>query len=150
MDILLHIFLLSMILAFAVAKFEIQVEGQDGWAKNLPTWKVKNRLTEVFFGEQPLTGYHVWLVVVLLIALHSGFFAGIAWTLKLELQIIGCFLIAIVAEDFFWFVLNPGFGIKKFNGINAHWHKSWVSIVPGFYVKYFLIAAILIVLSFFV
>jgi hypothetical protein len=147
MQILINLFIVALILAFAVAKLEIQIEGPDGWAKNLPTWKIKNKLTEFFFAEQPLTGYHVWLVIVLLIAFHAGFAIGYPWSFSLELKIIGCFLAAIVFEDFFWFVLNPSFGIKKFNRIGAYWHKSWVGVFPGFYIKYMTIAILLIVLS---
>ena len=144
MSVLISIFLFSIVLAFAVAKLEIQIEGKDGWAKNLPTWRIKNRLTKFFYGEQPLTGYHFWLVVVLLIALHSGFFAGLPWSLSLELKIMGCFWLAVVIEDFLWFALNPYYGVKKFNRTEAHWHTLWILGLPALYWIYGIFATFLI------
>ena len=46
--------------ALSFALVEIQIEGQHGWASNLPTWKVENRWTHLFCGRRPLTGYHLY------------------------------------------------------------------------------------------
>lgn len=54
-----------------------------------------------------------------------------------------------ILQDFFWFVINPNFGLVKFNSAYATW-LSWLKIgafeVPYFYVAY----AILAVTSWFV
>jgi hypothetical protein len=51
------------------------------------------------------------------------------------------YLIGTVLEDFFWFVINPFYGIQKFNSQNAFWLLNWINIgveIPLFYLRYFL------------
>jgi hypothetical protein len=131
----LKMFLFSLLIAFIVAKLEIEIEGSDGWAKNLPTWKLHNKWTRVFLGKQPLTGYHLWLVLTIVASLHFPFVLGYPWSLSLEFKMIALFWVAVIAEDFLWFVLNPAFGFKKFNKTYAIWHQEWVGIFPMLYVR---------------
>ena len=137
-----------IIASFIVAKLEINIEGKDGWAKNLPTWRIKNRYTKLLLGESPLTGYHLWLFITIITLLQFAFFIGLKWSISLELQIVALFFLAIVLEDFFWFVFNPYYGIKKFNKINAHWHIHWVGILPMLYLKYFVLIVTCLLISF--
>ena len=118
-----------ILVAFFIAKLEIQVEGKDGWAKNLPTWKVNNRLTKMLLREHPFTGYHLWAFLTMAILLHFPFFLGFAWNLSLEIKIISTFFLIAVLEDFLWFVLNPYFGLKKFNSKEVGWHR-WIGPIP--------------------
>ena len=39
------------------ALLEMQIEGPNGWTASLPTWRVENRWTRLFFSSKPLTGY---------------------------------------------------------------------------------------------
>ena len=51
------------------------------------------------------------------------------------------YLIGIVLEDFFWFVVNPFYGIQRFNSQNAFWLMHWLDVgveIPLFYVRYLL------------
>src|SRR5580700_385073 len=70
-------------LAFAFARVEIEIEGPNGWAANLPTWRVSNRWTKLFYGNRPLTGYHFWLQVFVFLMAHLPFaldFAPWSWS----------------------------------------------------------------------
>ena len=135
------------IISFFIAKLEINIEGKGGWARNLPTWKVKNRLTAVIWGDLPLTGYHLWLIGSVLLFLHFPFFLGLLWSLGLEFEIIALFFFFWMLEDFFWFVLNPSYGIRKFNKESIVWHSKWIGRVPISYVKFFSAGAIMLALS---
>ncbi len=133
--LLLKMFLFSLLIAFIVAKLEINIEGKHGFARDLPTWRLKNKFTKLIWGEYTLTGYHLWLEDLIIVMLHLPFFLGFPWSIARELQLVALFLIAVVVEDFFWFWLNPSFGIKKFNKTYATWHESWALGVPTFYIK---------------
>jgi hypothetical protein len=66
--------------------------------------------------------------------------------IKPEIKLVGTlatgYLSGIVLEDFFWFVLNPYYGIQKFNSQSAVWLIHWTKIgnieIPLFYVRYLL------------
>ena len=150
MEQLFNMFIFCVIASLVVAKLEINIEGSEGWAKNLPTWRIKNRLTRLFVGNQYFTGYHFWLIIVLLTFLQFPFFIGVHWGLSMELKIIGMFWLAVLMEDFFWFLLNPSFGIKKFNKKYAYWHLGWIGFIPTIYFKYFFLTSSLLLLSYFV
>jgi len=123
------IILFVLISAFIIAKLEIQIEGKDGGAKNLPTWRIKNNWTRLILGNHPFTGYHFWAFLALFTFLHLPFFIGISWNLKLEITILTMLLLITLAEDFLWFILNPNYGIKRFNSRHVSWHR-WIGPVP--------------------
>ena len=55
------LFILALgITAVLFALLEIQIEGPNGWASSLPTWRVENRWTRLFYSSKPLTGYHLY------------------------------------------------------------------------------------------
>lgn len=137
----------AIILAFVWAKLEIQIEGKDGWAKNLPTWKIKNRFTDFVLSGSPLTGFHFWIITLLLLSFHLPFFIGVPWSFKIEIGLIGIFLIFLIVEDFLWFLLNPYYGIRKFNQENIPWHKKWLGPIPIAYIVCCTLGTILILAS---
>src|SRR5260370_39384856 len=51
------LYLLAIVIAaFLWANLEIHIEGSQGWAANLPTWKVdKHILLDLFYGGRPAT-----------------------------------------------------------------------------------------------
>lgn len=130
-----------------MAKLEIEIEGKDGWASNLPTWRIKNRFTRLMWGEQPYTGYHFWAGVMLVNLLHFPFWLGLPWSINLELQILAVAFLGVIFEDFFWFIFNPHFGFKKFSKEYATWHKGWWGRVPFLYIKMLLFTIICFGLS---
>ncbi len=133
-----------LLLAFLFAKVEIHIEGANGWAANLPTWRVKNKLTDIFYGGRPLTGYHLWLQLFVLAFSHLPFVLGTEWTWRAEALLVSFVILFWIVEDFLWFVLNPHFGIAKFTKDNVWWHRhSWFLIAPR---EYFLMGGLAIAL----
>ena len=132
----LRIFIFDLIIAFCLAKLEIQIEGKHGWAEMLPTWRIKNKFTKIIWGDQPYTGYHFWIFTTIFALLHFPFFIEPqSWTVSKELLIIAHAFIGIIIEDFLWFVLNPAYGFKKFNNRYAPWHVNWKFKLPTLYYK---------------
>lgn len=139
--------LFATLLAFMVAKLEIQIEGKEGWANHLPTYRFKNWFSRIFLGEYEMTGYHVWLNTTLITFAHFIFFAGVPWSIDMEFRILGVFFIGAALEDLFWFILNPEFGIRKFQRQHVPWFR-WVGFLPALHIFYFSLAGVLIFLSY--
>jgi hypothetical protein len=57
-------------LAFILALWEVQIEGKDGWAARLPTWRLENAWVLKVTGGRPLTGYHVFMIVFMISMVH--------------------------------------------------------------------------------
>ncbi|MEO6728901.1 MAG: hypothetical protein ABIM99_03185 [Candidatus Dojkabacteria bacterium] len=123
-------FIFVLVASFFWAMMEIQIEGKDGWAAALPTWRYKIYLKYIW--EREITGYHFFLMSFILVLLHSVFIF-FPWTIGIEFRILAFFLILGVIEDFLWFILNPAFGLKKFNRIEVPWHSMWFLGIPTFY-----------------
>lgn len=129
----------TIILSLLVAKLEINIEGEHGWAEKLPTHRIKNKITDLMLGGAHLTGYHFWLFSTIIFLLHLPFLMGIGWDLAAELKTLGYFFIFLIVEDFLWFVLNPAFGLRKFTKTHIHWHKNWIGFLPkNYYLGIFL------------
>lgn len=133
------LFFIGLLAAAATfALLEIQVEGPNGWAANLPTWRfpstgIGSWITRLFPGR-PLTGYHLWMLVFMAVVVHLQFAFGLPWSLSGEMRAIAFFLLFWVAEDFLWFVLNPHFGIRRFRPEHIPWHRrSWWWLAPRDY-----------------
>lgn len=128
-------FLAASVIAFIVAKLEINIEGKHGWAESLPTGHFKNKFTKILWGKEWITAYHLWLALLIFTFLHFPFWFGHVWTLSIELQLIAGFLYGILLEDILWFVMNPYYGIRKLNKENAPWHNNWLGPIPGMYTR---------------
>jgi hypothetical protein len=119
------------LISYFFAKVEIHIEGKNGWAASLPTWRIeKHWLLDVFWGGRPLTGYHAWVFPFILLISHLGFFLIGGWTWELELRTMGVVALFWTAEDFLWFVLNPAFGLRSFKKGRIPWHTRWVLGMP--------------------
>ena len=101
--------LFVLVTAFTFARVEIEIEGPHGWAEKLPTWRISNRWTKLFYGSRPLTGYHLWMQLFVVLMAHLPFGLS-AWHLTWgrELQVVGFIMLFFVIEDFLWFVLVTG------------------------------------------
>ena len=50
---------------------EIQIEGPNGWATSLPTWRIEHHpLLDIFWGGRAMTGYHAWFFSFILLVFH--------------------------------------------------------------------------------
>jgi len=133
------------VLAFILAAVEIEIEGKYGWAEKLPTWYRKNGYTRIFsiFGVyRPLTGYHLFMKLFIIVVFHAGFFLGLQWTLTKELMLLAIMVFYFIMWDFLWFVLNPNYTIKNYSKEKIWWfNKSyWIF---GLFPQEYLIAFIL-------
>ncbi len=136
--------------SFLWAKLEIQIEGKDGWAANLPTWRIeKHLLLDILYGGRPLTGYHVWAFLFVFFFFHFPFIALGTWSFRGELQLIGFYDVFWVVEDFLWFILNPHYGWKTFSKKFVWWHRRWVLGLPLDYWVLGIIGLTLIFLPFY-
>jgi hypothetical protein len=126
-----------VVLGFVFAKVEIQIEGDHGWAEKLPTWRIeKHPLLDIFWGGRPITGYHTWVFLFMALVFHLPMFLTHAISIELEARILGALAMFWIIEDFFWFVLNPAYGVRRFRRDQIPWHKKWVGPVPTDYVVF--------------
>jgi len=147
------VYLFVVVTIFAI--LETQIEGKDGWAKNLPCWRPKPssfaaKLYAAFMNGKELTGYHAAIFPLPLLILHFPFVAGTSWTFVRELETISIYFLMAVAWDFLWFLWNPAYGLKRFKPKFIPWHKKWWGKVPTDYpngliisVAFFLVARII-------
>ncbi len=136
-------------LAWVFALTEIQIEGAAGWAASLPTWRIEHHpLLDLFWGGRPLTGYHTGMFLFMFMVFHLGFFLHARPSWRLEARVLGSLMVFWICEDFFWFVLNPAFGLKHFDPDNVPWHRHWWAGVPSDYILFLAAGASLLVYSF--
>lgn len=134
------LFLYTVFLALIWALMEIEIEGKDGWAKNLPTWRIaKHPLLDFLYGGAEITGYHVYAFGGILAFFHLPFVWTRSWSWTGEAHAFGAFCLFWVIEDYLWFVINPHFGPKGLNPRQAWWHKRWLWRLP---VNYYISGAI--------
>lgn len=131
--LLFGLFVLATAALFAL--LEIEIEGENGWAITLPTWRIDNRWTRIFFGSRALTGYHLYVHIFILLILHLPYGLSLvepSWAA--ELRILAFLILFWILEDFLWFVFNPSFGIRRFTAADIWWHRpSWWWIMPREY-----------------
>lgn len=130
-------------LAVILALWEIQIEGKDGWAANSPGWRIEKGWLMKLTGGRPLTGYHVFMTIFLIAIVHLPVFF-LNWNWRLEFALIGFYIGMVLLEDFFWFALNPYYGIKSFRKGKIWWHKRWWGPLPDFYWVLIIIGGLLI------
>jgi hypothetical protein len=137
--------------ALLFALVEIEIEGKDGWAMNLPTWyrrkPVYARVYAFLLSGKPLTGYHAVMFSIPFVSFHVGLAFGQPWSWGLEARVIASYLVWNVTWDFLWFVLNPHFGWARFRKGQIWWHGGvWIGRLPIDYVNAlwlsFLVAAL--------
>lgn len=143
-------FLAALVTASLVAALlEVEIEGGEGWAANLPTWRLENAWTRALLGNRAITGYHVYIHLFVLALLHLPFVLDIApLTVRSELRILAFLVLFWIFEDFLWFMVNPAYGLRGFRKRNARWHaRSWWWIMPREYWIFTPIGIALYVLS---
>jgi hypothetical protein len=131
-----RLLLFTAVLSFVWAMMEIQIEGPDGWARNLPTWRLaKHPWLNFIYGGAEITGYHVWAFGGIFLFFHIPFVWNASWTWRGEAHIVGAFALFWVLEDYLWFVFNPHFGWRGLRPDKALWHRRWLW---GFPVNYYI------------
>lgn len=118
--------------AFLLAALEVEAEGRYGWAEKMPTWYrtrgSAGRIYGLMMGGKPLTGYHLFMFFLPLVAVHAGFFLGVQWSVSGELIVLARYFALAVLWDGLWFVLNPAYGMGGFRREKVWWHAKsyWV------------------------
>lgn len=117
------------------ALLEIQIEGPDGWAANLPTWEARPRWLRWLLGSRSITGYHLYIHLLVLVLVHLPFGLGLlAFSLHAEARILAFLVLFWVLEDFLWFALNPAWGLRRFRRSEIPWHAdAWWGFMPRDY-----------------
>lgn len=132
-----HLAFALAVLASALffALLEIQIEGEDGWADGLPTWRYEGRWARLLLGGRAVTGYHVYAHLFVIALAHAAYALGpIPFTWSSEARVVAFIILFWVTEDFLWFVLNPAFGLARFRPQHIPWHRnSWWWIMPREY-----------------
>ena len=119
------------VLALFFAHAEIHIEGEAGWASNLPTWRIEDHwMLDIFWGGRAMTGYHAWVFLFIALFFHFPMFFMGTWSLKLEARALASIMLFWIVEDFLWFILNPAFGLKRFRPEIVTWHKKWIGGAP--------------------
>ncbi len=145
------LFLLAWIalLGLFFAMTEIQIEGAHGWATSLPTWRIeKHWLLDIFWGGRAMTGYHAWVFPFMLLAFHLPLAVTGTVSWRLEARCLGSLMLFWIVEDFLWFVLNPAYGLAKFNPQSIPWHKHWLLGMPTDYLVFTIMGGMLLSWSF--
>lgn len=126
-----YLFFASLIFAL----LEVQIEGEAGWASDLPTWRYENRITRALLGNRPITGYHLYMHLLVIALVHAPFALGLTpLTLAGELRILAFLVLFWVVEDFLWFVVNPAWGFRHFRRERIRWHAlNWWGLMPRDY-----------------
>ncbi len=120
-----------VVLAYFFAKAEIHIEGEAGWAANLPTWRIENHwLLDLFWGGRAMTGYHAWVFPFIAFFFHFPLFFMAQWSWALEARVAASIMLFWIVEDFLWFLLNPAFGWRRFSAQHVNWHKNWIVGAP--------------------
>jgi hypothetical protein len=132
--------LLLFAYALLFAMVEIEIEGKDGWAMNLPTWFRRTplyaRIFAFLLSGKPLTGYHAVMLFIPLVSFHVGLAFGQPWSWGGEARVLASYLIWNVTWDFLWFLLNPAFGWARFRKGRIWWHNGpWLGRLPIDYVN---------------
>ena len=138
-----------ILLAFFFAQVEIQIEGANGWAAGLPTWRIeKHHLLDLFWGGRPMTGYHAWIFSFMFLAFLFPIVTGGQFSKRLAARCMGGLMLFWIMEDFLWFVLNPAFGFEKLTPRFVPWHHHWFLGLPVDYYLFLVIGALLVGYSF--
>jgi hypothetical protein len=123
-----YVFVVACVLAY----LEVQIEGPHGWAAALPTWRTTAPGLTWIMGGRPVTGYHVSLVLLLLLLLHwPALF--VRWSLLHEIRVLQAFAVLAIVWDFLWFVINPHFGLERYGPETVWWFRRWTLGVPSDY-----------------
>ncbi len=137
------------LLGLFFAMTEIQIEGANGWASSLPTWRIeKHWLLDIFWGGRAMTGYHAWVFPFMFLVFHFPLVANGTFSWRLEARCVGSLMIFWIIEDFLWFLINPAYGWAKFSPVQIPWHRHWFLGVPTDYLVFTVAGGILIAWSF--
>lgn len=123
------------IFCLVLAALESQIEGEAGWAANLPTRKLSisswyaSFLKKIMSGKD-MTVYHLFIFSLVFILMHYPYFVGKQWNWPSEFSALSLFFLMTIFWDFLWFVINPRYDFRHFLAKKVWWHKKWFLHLP--------------------
>ena len=109
-------------LCWLLAKVEIHIEGDSGWAVKLPTWRWEPEWFLGLTNGKALTGYHLYLTLFLLGMFHLPLvFTG--FTRELSAKCLSSYFLVTAAWDLQWFVWNPAWGLHGLRTRPVPWFR---------------------------
>jgi hypothetical protein len=114
--------------AVTLAALELQIEGPNGWAAALPTWRFGPPWLRTILNGKVLTGYHTFLWATLLVFFHLPLII-VGWSLALEATMLSAFATFAVVWDALWFFLNP----SPLPRAKIWWFQRWIGPFPTDY-----------------
>jgi len=115
----------------ATSYWEAYIEGKNPWARKQVGWKLK-------LGKKySITAYHFFLfgIAYPLLIFLPLLFIGFSW--KIFGILLSAYASGLVIEDFFWFIADPYYSLKKFNSKYVYWYP-WLKIgrleIPWLYI----------------
>jgi hypothetical protein len=115
-----------------MAAVEVQIEGGYGWSAKTATWRIRNPVRKIV-GWPYITGYHLAVWMMTFVFFHIPFLFEHELSLGNWLQMIELWWGFWLIEDFWWFMLNPLWGIKKFFTLEIPWHPKKLLYFPRDY-----------------
>ena len=124
------------ILCHILARVEIHIEGANGWAAGLPTWRWGPRWWLSLTNGKELTGYHLWLTLFLIGMFHLPLvFTGFSRALLAKCA--SSYMMVTTAWDLQWFVWNPAWGFGALRSREVPWFRRKVLGLPlDYFVAY--------------
>ena len=110
------------IFALLYALLEIEIEGPNGWAKNLPTPKILFHFTQ----------YHVIMNLIVILIFFRIYYNNKNDFTKTIFIITLWFML----EDTYWFIYNSKYTLKKYNKKFVKWHKWYMGLPLGTWISF--------------
>lgn len=129
-------------LCWLLARAEIEIEGPHGWAVTLPTWRWGPEWFLNLTNGKEVTGYHVWLSLFLIGAMHLPLvYAGFSRALLAKCA--SSYVLLTSTWDLQWFAWNPAWGLKRFRATPIPWFRRKLLGFPvDYYAAYVVSGAI--------
>ena len=119
------VFLVIQAAMVFLALIEAYQEDETGWKHNKHWFSIRLPM-----GTQ-IHAYHVFMFAGLLpIFIFVLPFVLVGWDGHLFLVLLFSYIFGITLEDFLWFVVNPHFGLGKWNKKHVTWY-SWVQVAKN-------------------
>ena len=103
---------------------EIEIEGENGWCKKLPTPPIIN------IGTKNMTLYHIYMLLFIITIV--SFQTNLALEISSIVYTISHIFMFIVLEDTMWFIFNPFYTVEKYSKEKIWWHSNqpWILGIP--------------------
>ena len=129
-------------LCHVLARVEIHIEGEHGWAVKLPTWRWGPEWWLKATNGKELTGYHLWLTLFLIGMFHLPLvFCG--FSRALFAKCASSYMMVTAAWDLQWFVWNPAWGFRALRTREVPWFRTKVLGLPVDYFMGYAVSGVL-------